>query len=217
MTRFNTVFALLLLAVFLAVCLWQAPGLVRGKLTQEEIRRYLAKIEQGLPLPAAERPEVLAHVRAWAEADDGGPVYMLNLMRYYETLHPLPNAPPFAGSPRDANMLYEDRAMPLLFRKGGYALYAGQVQGKNILGFGSGLDDWSRVLVVRYPSRRTFFDLLTDPAYGPIEPYKLMALQVVLVPTSAELVIPDLRLAVGALLLLLFLATGWVRAARRTR
>jgi hypothetical protein len=42
-----------------------------------------------------------------------------------------------------------------------------------------------------------------------------MALKVVLVPTSAEVVVPEVRVATGALLLLIFLATGWVRAARR--
>lgn len=105
--------------------------------------------------------------------------------------------------------------MRLLVKVGGYALYAGEVQGSNLLGFAPGLDQWGRVPLVRYPSRRAFLDLVTDPAYAPIAPYKFMALDIVLTPTSSELVLPNLWVAAGALLLIVFLATGWFRAARR--
>src|SRR5215213_6933045 len=47
-----------------------------------------------------------ARLRAWAEADDGKPVYMLNLMRYYDELRPFPGAPDFQGSPEESNTLY---------------------------------------------------------------------------------------------------------------
>ena len=79
------------------------------------------------------------------------------------------------------------------------------------------LDDWSRVLVVRYPSRRAFMDLLSDPAYAPAMPYKLMALKLVLTPMRAELVVPPLHWLVGVVSLILFLSVGWLRAARRNR
>ena len=41
-------------------------------------------------MEAAEKREVMARLRAWGEADDGAPIYMLNLMRFHETLQPLP-------------------------------------------------------------------------------------------------------------------------------
>jgi hypothetical protein len=69
-------------------------------------------------------------------------------------------------------------------------------------------------LLVRYPSRRAFLSLVADPAYGPIEPYKTMALKVVLTPVSGNRVTPDMRAVVGGALLCLFLAVGWIRAAR---
>src|SRR6266545_1392766 len=104
---FNTIFAAVLLAIFAAVLLWQNPGLLGGRLAKDEIARYLVQNERQLPMPRDEKPAVLAHVRAWAEADDGQPFYMLNLMRYHEKLRTFPGAPAFAGSPRDANALYE--------------------------------------------------------------------------------------------------------------
>jgi hypothetical protein len=71
------------------------------------------------------------------------------------------------------------------------------------------------VLVVRYPNRRAFFDLISDPAYIQVMPYKLAALEVALVPVRAELVVPDLRWVLGMVLLAAFFALGWLRASRR--
>ena len=51
--------------------------------------------------------------------------------------------------------------------------------------------------MVRYPSRRTFLELLSHPSYAPLEPYKFMALEIDLVPVSGDKVIPDMRWLVG--------------------
>jgi uncharacterized protein (DUF1330 family) len=209
---FEITLGAIFLGIFYRFWSWLTP---RKKLTQEEIDRYLAAVEQQVPQPEGEMPEFLARLRAWAEADDGKPLYMLNLMRYYDQLRTFSGAPEFQGTPEESNALYEKRATRMLFRLGGYAMLAGSAHGKNLMTYEPELDDWSRVLLVRYPSRRAFLSLLADPAYGPIEPYKVMALKVVLTPVSGELVIPDMRAVVGGALLSLFLAVGWLRAARR--
>lgn len=67
--------------------------------------------------------------------------------------------------------------------------------------------------VARYPNRRTFLKLLSDPAYAPMEPYKFIALEMDLVPVSGDKVIPDLRWLVGGGLVFIFLVVGWIRAA----
>jgi len=54
------------------------PG---NKLTQAEVDNYISRLDQA-PVPKAELAQMIVHMRAWAEADDGKPVYMLNLMRY---------------------------------------------------------------------------------------------------------------------------------------
>ena len=41
------------------------------------------------------------------------------------------------------------------------------------------LDNWNRALVTRYPGRREFFELMTDPEYIKVSPYKLASLKVV--------------------------------------
>jgi hypothetical protein len=209
---FLIILAGVLLALFVAVWLWQNPGLVRGRLGPQEIARFLAQIER-LPFPGEERPELLRRVRAWMENDDGKPFYMLNLMRYYPELRRLPDAPEFTGTPQESNARYEAAARPMLRKVGGQPLYAGTPHGKNLVEYDPALDDWSRLLLVRYPSRRAFMRLITHPAYREVEPYKLMALRLVLTPTTPDLVMPGVPMLLGGVLLVVFLAVGWARAA----
>jgi hypothetical protein len=196
-----------------AVWLWQSPGAVRGKLTPAEIDRYMATVSR-ISFPPELRAPILARMRTWAEADDGRPVYMLNLMRYHPELRRFEGTPSFAGTPQQANEFYEERTLPLALGVGAIPIFAGPVTGENVIGFEHAGVRWNRVLVMRYPSRRAFLDLLSDPAYAPLAPYKLMSLDVDLAPMGAELTVPDVRYVAVAAGLVLFLAAGWWRASR---
>jgi hypothetical protein len=149
----------------------------------------------------------------WAESDDGKPVYMLNLMRFYPQLRRFPGSPDFQGTPEQANAFYERSVLRLLFRRAGYPLVGGRPQANALMEVPPALDGWSRVVLVRYPNRRAFLSLVADPAYAPLAPYKFMALEIVLVPVAGEVRVPDLRLLVGGGLLILYLAVGWFLAA----
>jgi hypothetical protein len=212
--------AIVMMAIFALVCHWQVPG---RTLTKADVDDYVRRIAAGADVPESEKADIVAHLRSWGEADDGRPVFMLNLMRYYDTARSMPGRPDIAGSPRDLNAHYESVAMPKLLKLGAYPLFSGEPEGvgaggqrsTNILGFDKELENWGRVLVVRYPDRRAFFELLSDPEYIKVLPYKLAALKVVLVPMHDELVVPDLRLVVGALLLAVLALVAIVRANRR--
>lgn len=205
--------ALLLLTLITWSC--QNPGFWRGPITAAEADRYMVAVEK-LPLSKDERDATLAAVRAFMAEDDGHPFYMLNLMRFNPALRPIEGAPmTFAGTPQESNAHYEEQVMPLLFKVGGYPAYAGSIQGRNVLSPEAEVNDWSRLLLVRYPSRHAFMELMSNPAYAPLAPYKLMALKVVLTPSHSELVLPPLTAMVAALSLIIFLAVGWWRTARR--
>ncbi|MNF31563.1 hypothetical protein D3C84_123300 [compost metagenome] len=220
--RFELTLAALLLALFLVFSQWHTPG---SKLSADEIDAYMSRLEQNLPWPAQEKGEILRHLRAWAEADDGQPVYMLNLMRFYPQLRALPEVAGFKGSPEQANAYYEEHVMPLLFARGGYPLFASTMQGvlageqpsTNLITFEPAIDNWSSVLVVRYPSRRAFIDLVSDAEYAKYVPYKAASLLVGLTPMKGDLILPMLSWALAAGLLILFLAVAWIRALRRAR
>ena len=218
--RFELGLAIVLMAIFALVCHWQAPG---RTLTEADVDDYVRRIAAGTDIPESEKADIVAHLRSWGEADDGRPVYMLNLMRYYGTARSMPGRPDIAGNPRHLNAHYESVAIPKLLKLGAYPLFSGEPEGvrtgaqpsTNILGFDDALENWGRVLVVRYPDRRAFFELLSDPEYTKVLPYKLAALKVVLVPMHDEFVVPDLCWVVAALLLAVFALVAIVRAKTR--
>lgn len=205
--------------IFIAIYLWQTPGIITGKLTKPEIDHYLAAADKNLEMPdAALKQRVMQRMRAWSEADDGKPFYMLNLMRHFPQLVEPKGAPSLNMTPQQANAYYEDQAFKLLVPNAGSLPYGSDIHFKDALipiGEQASFDHWSRILLVRYPNRRAFLQLVADPNYAPLEPYKLRALEVLLVPTDGDVVLPDLRLAAGAVLLLSFLGLGWYRSARQ--
>ena len=92
-------------------------------------------------------------MRSFMEQDDGGPVVMLNLLRY-------------AGEEgRDSYRRYAAAAAPFFERTGGAVLYAGDCMTPMVASEGH---EWDAMLVVRYPSREAFLAMVKDPGYQAI-------------------------------------------------
>jgi uncharacterized protein (DUF1330 family) len=105
----------------------------------------------------AERPKHLNEdfVRS---LPDAGPVVMLNLVRFSE------RSRDGDGSGWDAYLRYSRATMPLIKGCGGTVLWAGDAEG---LAFGDmGDARWDYVVLVRYPSRATFLEMVTSDAYA---------------------------------------------------
>ena len=75
---------------------WSLPSLLRlaravvARQTHEaEIDQYMAVIDK-LPLPAEEIQAITSRLRPWAEADDGKPVYMFNLIHFFPEVRTFP-------------------------------------------------------------------------------------------------------------------------------
>lgn len=207
-----TVVKLVLMAVLAIYVAWQLPGLYRAPISPAEAKAYLDTL-QSRALPEAIKTEILTTAKAFMDKDDGQPFHMLNLMRYHDTIDTRGLTTTFTGTPEEANAHYEAHTMPLLFKHGGQPVYTGTIHDDNLLTQASALNHWSRLLLIRYPSRRAFMDLVTDPAYAGIAPYKIMALNVVLTPSTSEMVLPPLWLI--ALILLGALAANLVYSLRR--
>ena len=92
-------------------------------------------------------------IRQFIEDDDGGPVVMLNLLR-------------FAGEQGRASYeRYAAAAAPLLEQAGADVLYAGACSTTLVAPDGH---EWDAIAVVRYPSRGGFLGMVKDPAYQAI-------------------------------------------------
>ncbi|MFO1394986.1 MAG: hypothetical protein U1F09_14605 [Steroidobacteraceae bacterium] len=222
--RFLLILGAVLAVLYLGLWHWLTPG-DSARLSQADVDGYLARMAGRLPTTPAEEAEFLGRLRAWGYADDGRPIYMLNVMSYYDRLKPVPHGEQVTGTPREANHTYEKNITHLLFGLGGYPLFVGTSAREIRADHRSGalvdaatqVADTDDVVVVRYPSRRAFLELISDPAYLPWSPYKMASVQLALLPLSAKLLVPDLRFAVGALFPVVFLACGWWRSARTRR
>ncbi len=206
---FELILAAALVILYVAFWAWHSQG--AGKLTQAEIDRYLEMIEK-LPLPENGIQAFIARLRSWAEADDGKPVYMFNLMHFFSRVRTFPGAPEFKGTPEEANAHYERSLIWLWLSHASYPTFIGVPQAQNLLNI-QPERTWSNMTVVRYPSRRTFLKLISHPAYAPLAPYKLIAMELDLVPVSSGTVVPDLRWLVGGGFVIVFLLVGWIRLA----
>lgn len=213
---------LVLAILFATFWTWQVPS-TRGKLTKTDVEAYIQSLQGRLPAKPEREAEFLARLRAWGNADDGKPVYMLNVMSYFQQLQQVPGAPSISVSPAESNRIYEDHVMPLAVQLGAYPILGGEASGRQIpglrhsdlIGSNASIDRADRVLVMRYPNRRAFLELISDPRYLRWTPYKFAALELALVPVTSVAVIPDLRWILGGLCLAAFLATGWFLAAQR--
>jgi uncharacterized protein (DUF1330 family) len=102
-----------------------------------------------------------ADLKRFLSEDQGGPVVMLNLLRFTEGGH--------ASYQRYVDALRSD----FLPRYGGEVLYV--VDGSTTL-VGEGGQSWDTVLIVRYPSRQAFSRMVADPEYQGVTPLRTEAL-----------------------------------------
>jgi uncharacterized protein (DUF1330 family) len=99
--------------------------------------------------------------------DDGNPITMLNLLRFK----------PDGG--RESYNKYAKAIVPFLEAVGGEVVYYGEGS-TPLVG-----DRWDAVLLVRYPSRAAFSQMVADPGYQQITHLRTEALDAaVLQPTS---------------------------------
>lgn len=219
---------LILGAVFLAVLLVYSSFVSTSTLTQTEVDEYMAKIDQGLNMPEPMRSEFLARVRAWGEADDGEPVYLANIFHFNDS-EEMKNVTwegsgvtPKADGAKTHDV-YLEAVKPLILPEGVWPSIGTQVQGMggpektNLAGFFPGFDDWSEININRYPGRRSILELFSHPTYLEVMPYKLVGLKLMTIPTTARFVIPDLRLVLGTVFLVTFMAVGWTRSILRRK
>jgi hypothetical protein len=206
---FELTLAAVFVTLYLAFWAWHSQG--AGKLTQAEVDQYVAIIEK-LPLPEKAVQAFIARLRPWAEADDGKPVYMFNLIHFFPKLQTFPGAPEFKGTPEQANARYEKSLIWLWLSHASYPTFIGSPQVKNLINI-QPERTWGNMTVVRYPSRRTFLKLISHPNYAPLAPYKFIAVELDLAPVSSGMIVPDLRWLVGGGFVIVFLLVEWIRPA----
>mgnify|MGYP001161317008 FL=1 len=104
-----------------------------------------------------------------SEGDPDEPVMMLNLLKYRETAEPGHGVDGMSG--RAAYEVYGRKFADLNPRFGGEPQWMGQALNHII-----GNEGWDLVILVRYPTRKQFVDMLNDADYQAIAPIRAAAL-----------------------------------------
>lgn len=111
-----------------------------------------------------------AHADLIASLPDRGPVVMVNLLRLRDAA---------------AYKRYSELTMPLIKARGGTVLWAGHGEGVALGDVDA--DRWDYVVLVRYPSRAVFVDMIRSPEYATANELRELAVErhVVLASTEA--------------------------------
>lgn len=100
---------------------------------------------------------------------DEGPVVMVNLLKFRE------ESADGDGTGRDAYQRYSRSVIKLIKERGGDVLWAGDAE---VVALGpAGDGDWDYVVLVRYPSRAAFIDMMTSADYAAVNSHRLNALE----------------------------------------
>jgi uncharacterized protein (DUF1330 family) len=104
-----------------------------------------------------------------ASLPDTGPVIMVNLLRLRD---------------RAAYKRYSELTMPLIKARGGTVLWAGNGEA---VAFGDPqADRWDYVVLVRYPSRAAFLDMMRSPEYAAANTHREQAVAKHVILAAAE-------------------------------
>jgi uncharacterized protein (DUF1330 family) len=95
-------------------------------------------------------------IKALVNSELDGPVVMLNLLKYKA------RADDGAGSGSDAYRKYGDAAVEMIEARGGKVIWAGRAEQVLI---GDPAEPWDTVLLVQYPSRAAFIEMVSTPEY----------------------------------------------------
>lgn len=195
-------------ALYLVFCFWYTD--LSGPLSSEEIERYSAALTtNGRP------PEAIARMRRFMEEDTGRQFVMVNLLDMAD----LPGT--VAGiSNESADQLmdrYMEHMWPALLMRACHPIFAGGVvfDALDLSGI-DGAEQWTRVALMRYRSRRDLLDVATNPDFeGPHE-FKMASLdKTIAVPVETQIYLSDPRFLLLIILIALTAVTDILTNRRR--
>ena len=105
---------------------------------------------------------------AFAMDADGGPVVMINLLKFRD------ESADGNGTGAEAYARYAQLAAPLVERHGGHVVFSGEAREHLI---GDTDYDWDRVLLVSWPKKQNLLDLSSDEDYEKIAHHRKNALE----------------------------------------
>lgn len=124
------------------------------------------------------RPNV-DQFQALVQAPDDGPVVMLNLLKFKG------RSDDGASTGSDEYKKYGDAAVEMIEARGGKVMWAGRAEQVLI---GDPAETWDTVLLVQYPSRAAFVEMVSTPEYEQAHEHREAGLErtIVIACTQAQ-------------------------------
>ncbi len=113
-------------------------------------------------------------VQEFLQGSDDSPIVMINLLRYRARAEYPPDAQASACSGREAYVRYSSVALKKVMEVGGKLLWRGTVQ---TLLIAPEEEMWDDAVVVQYPSRKAFVEMVSMPDYRAAAVHRTAALE----------------------------------------
>jgi len=201
--------------------LWLVPALLYaaffiwytdlgGPLSDAEVDEFMATMATN-----GSDPEVIAFIEKFAREDSGRQFLMVNNIDMNENPPNVEGAEP--GASADHLMgRYMEHMLPALLSRACHPVIMGSAvyPAMDLVGI-EGAEIWDQGALFRYRSRRSFLEIVTNPAFGGKHHFKTAALdKTIAYPIETSLYLGDLRLLLGLVLLAL---TALIDALRLSR
>lgn len=176
-------------------------------------REPLSKSEIDGFMQAVERIEVYkgndlikSRLRTFLEADDGKEFFMVNLLRYRAAPEPFEGMKP-GESAREVMERYSGAFMPSIVGRAGWLVSGGRAASPDLERWGVEPDaDWEVYGLIRYRSRRDLAEIISNPAFNSVHPYKFAAIEATRAfPVAPAIVVLGPKLVTGLIILVLVL------------
>ncbi|MFN9162102.1 MAG: hypothetical protein ACK6DM_05235 [Alphaproteobacteria bacterium] len=176
-------------------------------------RAPLSKAEVDGFMQAVERIEVYqgndlikSRLRTFLEADDGEEFFMVNLLRYRSTPQSFDGMKP-GESAREVMERYSSAFMPSILGRAGWMVSGGRSASPDLERWGVEPDgEWEVYALIRYRSRRDLAEIISNPAFNSVHPYKFAAIEATRAfPVAPAIVALGPKLVVGLITLVLVL------------
>jgi hypothetical protein len=182
-----------------------------GPLTEAEIQDFVAKTDDRDLGGSATRETLLEFLRN----DTGRQFLMINAVDLARNPPAIDGAPPNADGQTLID-LYMEHMIPELLSRASHPVVVGKsvANSLDLLGI-EGAEEWSDGAILRYRSRRTLMEIISNPEFYDRHDFKLAGLEkTIAYPIEPRIHLGDLRLLLG---LLLLAATALIdgRLARR--
>lgn len=168
-----------------------------GPLTDEEVDSFVEMMQA-----RDGNPQTIARIEGFLRNDSGRQFLMLNALDMNDNPPDVEGAAP--GESADQLMArYMEHMIPELLKRASHPVIFGDAAytALDLVGI-EGAEQWTGGAFFRYRSRRTFMEIVLNPAIIDKHAYKLAALdKTIAYPIETTIYLSDLRLLVGLILL----------------